>query len=523
MNAVALFFASGPPAIFEARDSVCYHLGMLFNSAVFLFAFLPVTLAAYYIVLRYAGRQAAQVCLLAASLFFYGWWNPVYLALLVPLAAFNYVIGGRLLDKKERPLLVLGIAVNLLVLGYYKYAAFFVTNLNELAGLSLPVARVILPLGISFFTFQKIAFLVDCWRGEVGRERSWVSFGLFVAFFPQLIAGPIVHHREMMPQFDKAKRFSAQALATGLCLLVIGLFKKTVIADGLDAYATPLFEIAKARPLQAVEAWTAMLTYTFQIYFDFSGYSDMALGLGKMFGVRLPVNFFSPYKARSIVDFWRRWHMTLSRFLRDYLYIPLGGNRKGKGRRYVNLLLTMLLGGLWHGAAWTFVIWGAMHGVYLVIAHAWHRFGFALNAWAGRVLTFMAVAVAWVFFRADSVQTATSILSALADFGDGFAVTGSRNPLRPLFGAAMANRLPLVILGCFILCWLCPNSVEIMRRGKPAISGMRGFFPLPRGRARDALAFRPGLAWGAAFGIALSACIIKVLYEPSQVFLYFQF
>jgi D-alanyl-lipoteichoic acid acyltransferase DltB (MBOAT superfamily) len=502
---------------------------MLFNSGIFLFAFLPVTLAVYYIVLARAGKLASQLWLFAASLFFYGWWNPVYLSLILISMAFNYAVGQRLMEKREKPLLALGVAANLAVLGYYKYTMFFLANLNGIAGTSFVIPHIILPLGISFFTFQKVAFLVDCYRREVPKEQNWINFGLFISFFPQLIAGPIVHHKEMMPQFHRPKGFSAENLAIGLCLLVIGLFKKTIIADGLDAYATPLFELAKTRPLHIVEAWAAMLTYTFQIYFDFSGYSDMALGLGKMFGVRLPVNFFSPYKSENIISFWRRWHMTLSRFLRDYLYIPLGGNRKGPFRRHLNLVATMLLGGFWHGAQWTFLVWGGLHGLYLVINHAWQRQGMTLNLWLSRVITFMAVAVAWVFFRADSLTTAWSVVTSLVHVQDfaGLplhkALVGPKAPLRKLLGAAMANRLIIVLAFCFVISWLMPNSVEIMRRGKPAISGLRGFFPLPRGRTADILAWRPNMTWGIVFGAALTLCVLKVLYEPSQVFLYFQF
>jgi alginate O-acetyltransferase complex protein AlgI len=492
---------------------------MLFNSAIFLFAFLPVTLAGYFAALRFAGRRPAQLWLFAASLFFYGWWNPVYLPLIVASMMFNYGLGLMLLRRRDKKILAAGIAANLMLLGYFKYTGFL------LGQFGVTGVDIILPLGISFFTFQKIAFLVDCHRREVPKQQNWINFGLFVTFFPQLIAGPIVHHREMMPQMDKPKGFSAENMAVGLCLLAIGLFKKTIIADGLDAYATPLFTQAETQPLHMVAAWVAMLSYTFQIYFDFSGYSDMALGIARMFGVRLPVNFFSPYKSASIVDFWRRWHMTLSRFLRDYLYIPLGGNRKGAVRRHVNLFLTMLLGGLWHGANWTFVIWGAMHGVFLIINHAWRGVGIAMPAWIARSMTFLCVALAWVFFRAADAGTALSMIASLVhvtDLASG-GLFGKTSPLRALFGAAEANRALILIVLCVLVTQIMPNSIEIMRRGKPAIGGVRGFFPLPRSRTSDMLAWQPRLRWGIACGIVLALCIAKVLYEPSNVFLYFQF
>jgi alginate O-acetyltransferase complex protein AlgI len=502
---------------------------MLFNSGLFLFAFLPVTLIVYYAVLRHAGKRASQLWLFSASLFFYAWWNPAYLILILASMAFNYIVGKRLLKKREKPLLVLGLAANLLVLIYYKYAGFLIANLDA-AGADFAIPHIILPLGISFFTFQKIAFLVDCYRRDVPAAQNWINFGLFISFFPQLVAGPIVHHKEMMPQFDRPKPFSPETFAVGLCLLIIGLSKKTLIADNLDVYVTPLFEAAKTRPLHILEAWAAMLAYTFQIYFDFSGYSDMALGLGKMFGVRLPVNFYSPYKAKNIIDFWRRWHMTLSRFLRDYLYIPLGGNRHGARRRYINLMITMLLGGLWHGAQWTFVVWGGLHGTYLALNHLYQslppprKSAFAGIAW-GRPLTFFAVAIAWVFFRSDSIATAGSLLTSLTHLGDfaSYHPFSGHGPLRAMFGAAPANRLVPFLLGCYLVCRFAPNSIEIMRRGKPAIGGIRAFFPLPRSRTNDALAWRPTLGWGLALGVVLSICIVKTLYEPSQVFLYFQF
>jgi D-alanyl-lipoteichoic acid acyltransferase DltB (MBOAT superfamily) len=358
-------------------------------------------------------------------------------------------------------------------------------------------------------------------------NQSLINFGLFISFFPQLIAGPIVHHKEMMPQFSKPAPFSAYGFGAGLSLLAIGLFKKVMIADSLDAYATPLFVAAATRDLHIVEAWLAALSYTFQIYFDFSGYSDMALGLGKMFGVRLPVNFFSPYKSDNIIDFWRRWHMTLSRFLRDYLYIPLGGNRKGRARRYTNLFITMLLGGFWHGANWTFLVWGALHGTYLVINHLWQEKGFIkIPRPAARLLTFLAVMVAWIFFRAPDMKTAVNVIEAWVNVKSLTvplfdALWTPRSPLRADFPIQMANLAIALVAGCFILCWLFPNSVEIMRKSRPCIAGVRG---MKLGRSMAAkIIWQPNLLWGAVIGLVLSLALLRVIYEPSQVFLYFQF
>ena len=442
---------------------------------------------------------------------------------------FNYYLGRYLYMKPDRKTLFVGIAANLSLLVYYKYTGFLVTAANQLTGSDLIVPHILLPLGISFFTFQKIAFLVDCHRRLASPNQSLINFGLFISFFPQLIAGPIVHHKEMMPQFAAPKPFSPYNFAVGLCLLGIGLFKKVLIADTLDEYVAPLFKAAETRNLHIVEAWVAALAYTFQIYFDFSGYSDMALGIGKMFNVRLPVNFFSPYKSANIVDFWRRWHMTLSRFLRDYLYIPLGGNKKGKARRYVNLMVTMLLGGFWHGANWTFLVWGGLHGIFLGINHWWQQAGlFKIPPYAGRVITFLCVMFAWIFFRAPDMATACSIIGSLFDGssmkGKGIfdALLSRSSPLRATFAAHDAVFSCVIIPLSFIICWALPNSIEIMRKGRPCIGGVRGM-GLAQSRLGRLLVWRTGILPGLAAGAGLSICIAKVLYEPSQIFLYFQF
>jgi D-alanyl-lipoteichoic acid acyltransferase DltB (MBOAT superfamily) len=347
---------------------------MLFNSYEFILVFLPLTAAAFFLTARLLGKEAALGVLVAASLVYYGWWRWSYLPLLVASIVANFVVGRFLEpgdDDRSRPyrktVMVVGIACNLGLLGYFKYANFFIDNLAELTGAAPRNFEIILPLAISFFTFQQVAYLVDAHRGET-KEHSFLHYCLFVTFFPQLIAGPIVHHKEMLPQFSRDETYSVRAemVAVGLSVFVIGLFKKVVLADSLASYASPLFAFADSGGAPSfLHAWGGALAYTFQLYFDFSGYSDMAMGIAFMFGIRLPLNFDSPYKASNIIDFWRRWHISLSRFLRDYLYFPLGGNRRGKGRRYANLLITMLLGGLWHGAGWTFVIWGVNAGVNL--------------------------------------------------------------------------------------------------------------------------------------------------------------
>jgi alginate O-acetyltransferase complex protein AlgI len=407
---------------------------MLFNSYGYIFAYLPATLLVYFLL----GKQStklASIWLTAASLFFYAWWNPKYIILLVLSIIFNYVIGMQLSRSYESSLrsrmsrvLVVGVSVNLLLLGYYKYMNFFIANVSEVLGTNFNMEEIILPIGISFFTFTQIAFLVDASRG-LAKEYDFVHYCLFVTYFPHLIAGPVLHHKEMMPQFSSSNtyRFEYDNMAIGISLFFFGLFKKTVLADNVSGYATPVFEAAaRGEDVATFEAWGGALSYTLQLYFDFSGYTDMAIGSSRMFGVKLPINFYSPYKATNIIDFWKRWHISLSRFLRDYLYIPLGGNRRGEFRRYINLFITMLLGGIWHGANWTFMIWGGLHGFYLIINHFWQ----SCRKWLGfdstktsviyrltcHSITFIAVVSAWVFFRSSSLQTATIIIKGMMGF-----------------------------------------------------------------------------------------------------------
>lgn len=430
---------------------------MLFNSYPFIFLFLPVVLAGYF----WLGRSsdlAPVVWLALASFLFYAVGNWQFVALLAASIAFNYFV-GHLLIARALParwrlgVLTLGVAGDLLLLGIFKYAGFLVANVNALFATQF-VVNILLPVGISFYTFTQIAFLVDAYRGNVARY-ALSHYALFVTYFPHLIAGPILHHKDMIPQFERkeSRQPNPHLILCGLIIFAIGLFKKTCLADGIQPLVVQAF--GPTEPTFA-QAWIGALAYTFQLYFDFSGYSDMAIGISLMFGIFLPLNFNSPYKATSIVDFWRRWHMTLSQFLRDYLYIPLGGNRRGPALRYVNLMVTMLLGGLWHGAAWTFVVWGALHGAYLCINHAWNRFGPAIAPRFQRaadtvslILTFLAVVVAWVFFRADDLSSALSVLARMAD-PDGVS-----------FGRAEIA-YTLFILGYAALAWFAPNTQEIM-------------------------------------------------------------
>jgi alginate O-acetyltransferase complex protein AlgI len=400
---------------------------MLFHTYLFIFAFLPAALLAFFLAAKINKRLPVFV-LIAASLVFYAYWMPAVTLLLIGSIVFNYLAGLYLQGAQPKHLrrigLIAAIAIDLGLLAYFKYANFFMGTVHALTGLGPGPLDILLPIGISFYTFTQIAYLVDSYKGEV-KERSFSSYVLFVTFFPHLIAGPVLHHKEMMPQFsDPATyRFNWLKITLGALLFAIGLWKKVVFADTMAPWANEAFGAVDGGAVaEGWTAWGGALAYTLQIYFDFSGYSDMAVGLALMFGVTLPINFDSPYRSLSIVEFWRRWHMTLSRFLRDYLYIPLGGNRHGDVSRYRNLFLTMLLGGLWHGASWLFVVWGALHGVYLIIAHLWSQAGLKLERifgktaapYAGWALTMLAVIVAWVFFRATTIEGAGSMLAGMA-------------------------------------------------------------------------------------------------------------
>jgi len=387
---------------------------MLFSSSIFILVFLPVTLGLYYAVAR---RRALRIGLLiAASLVYYGYWDVRFVPLLVGLALANWLLARLFAAGHGRFWLDLGIVLNLGALGFFKYANFFLANLFALTGRVPPSLDIILPLGISFFVFQKISYLVDHRRGD-RHIYPLADYCLFVFFFPQLIAGPIVRHNEIIPQFDAPPRRPEtwENLGRGAMLFILGLMKKVALADTLAPNVNLLFAKAAAgTALNFAEGWAAAVGFALQIYFDFSGYSDMAIGLALMFGFRLPFNFDAPYRAASIREFWRGWHITLSRILRDYLYIPLGGNRRGGLRQAVNVILTMLLGGLWHGASWTFVAWGGLHGVALAVNGAWTRRRLHLPWLAGWTLTMLFVLMGWVLFRAADFATAGHILQAMA-------------------------------------------------------------------------------------------------------------
>ncbi len=411
---------------------------MLFNSQTFVCFFLPAVVAGYYALAP--RRSARHAFLVLASLVFYGWWDWRFVPLLVGLTLANWGIAKAFEATRVRSLPVLGVAMNLAVLGLFKYADFLRGTWYGLTDQSWSAWHLILPLGISFFVFQKISYLIDLRRGTAHAYRL-LDFSLFVMFFPQLIAGPIVRHNEIIPQFaeDPRRPEMWENLGRGFALFIIGLVKKVAFADTLAMVADPLFHQAAGGTLNAAQAWVGCAAYTLQIYFDFSGYSDMAIGIARMLGLRLPFNFDAPYRAVSVRDFWRRWHMTLSRFLRDYLYIPLGGNRRGVMRVMINLMVTMLLAGLWHGAAWTFVVWGGLHGLGLVVNHVWQRTGVRLPRLLAWLLTLLFVMAGWVLFRADSFVLAGRMLgSMLGLHGLGHLVLDREYVVALVAGAAVA-------------------------------------------------------------------------------------
>ncbi len=458
-----------------------------------------------------------------ASLVFYGSWNPWFLPVLLISIVLNYG-AGRLISRMGKPgcfkrKLVLGVAIaaNLLALGYYKYAGFFVHTIDQVMGLGWTLSGIVLPLGISFFTFTQIAYLVDTAIGK-STEENFFRYLLFVSYFPHLIAGPVIHHKDVMPQFanPNAFKFKRENFAVGAGIFIIGLFKKCFFADNVAVYVTPVFDGAgqmSGQALHPLDAWSGVIAYTLQIYYDFSGYSDMAIGLSLMLNVRLPLNFNSPYQARSIIDFWKRWHISLSNFLRDYLYISLGGNRRGAFRRYTNLLITMLIGGFWHGAGWTFIIWGGLHGTYLVINHAWRAMRMRMTltvttfeqifAWG---LTMLAVIVAWTFFRAHTLSEAITLLQSMFFVHDQAGLD--------LFTAPERMQVWLWIIPLSIIAFVAPNSQAVIERffaGRtPYITTVEG--GVWRGPTK---AFSIGL--GILFGLALMN-----LLKPAE-FLYFNF
>ncbi len=510
---------------------------MLFHAAEFLFLFLPITLVGFFAFGRMHNKLWPIAWLVGASLFFYAWWNVALLPLLVGSITLNYLIGTALIRQPRRWLLIAGVGFNLAAIGFFKYAGFFVEVFNVLSAASLPVPQILLPLAISFYTFQQIAYLVDCHDGRI-KQPDFLRYCLFIVFFPQLIAGPIVHFREIMPQIDRPATFliDKRKFALGFTVFAIGLFKKIVLADTLAPIAQPAFDLAAQGLVPGFAfAWQAVIAFALQLYFDFSGYSDMAVGLALMFGILLPFNFASPYKAANIIEFWARWHITLTRFLTAYVYNPittaLMRRRMRAGRPIYNrakpsvvpfavllaapTLITMGLAGLWHGAGWQFIAFGLIHGALLVLNHAWHatppgrarpgRIVRAILLPVQVVATFLMVAVSLVFFKAVSLEQALLIVAALAGAGDA--------------GPRLYYAETLIVLTGLAVVWGLPNTQQWVglaeRSSRQAVTGARAWL--------EQLGWSPRPVHGFVVGAVLSIALLRNFGAAPAEFLYFAF
>ncbi len=445
---------------------------MIFTSQIFLFWFLPTVLALYYL----APRKTKSLMLVLASYVFYGWWRMDFVLLMVFSTIVDFICGGQIfklgeqldadlpsdkaqrLRRKRKLFLLASVSINLGLLGYFKYMNFGVDSLNAILGSfgyeGVTWTEVILPVGISFYTFQTMSYSIDVYRKEAPPVRTLADFACYVALFPQLVAGPIVRYQTVADQLRNRTHTLAK-FTNGALLFQMGFIKKMLLADSVAVIADGAFGLSAPTTL---ESWLGVYAYSMQIYFDFSGYSDMAIGLGLMFGFQFPINFDSPYKSRSITEFWRRWHISLSTWLRDYLYIPLGGNQKGPRRTYINLVLTMLLGGLWHGAAWTFIAWGAYQGAWLAFERLLGKTTLyaRLPGFFQLLLTFIIVLGGWVFFRATNFEQALSILKTMACLGIGNSWTLENMEV---------GRFEITgLIACAILVWTRKNSFQILQK-----------------------------------------------------------
>ncbi|WP_321491577.1 MBOAT family O-acyltransferase [uncultured Desulfobacter sp.] len=519
---------------------------MLFNSYIFIFIFFPAVLIVFQILSLWAPHRFVIGWLVGSSLFFYGWWNPNYLLLILTSVIFNFTLGGFLAKKRIKVYLIWGMIVNIGSLIYFKYYGFLISNVNFLSGLNITPPDIVLPLAISFFTFQQVAYLVDAYQG-ITRQYGFVYYCLFVTFFPQLIAGPIVQYNKMLPQFIdyKVVRLKVRNLSVGISVFMVGLFKKTVFADHLAFYANPVFTAAdKGISLSFFDSWVGAVAYTLQLYFDFSGYSDMAIGLSQAFGITLPINFYSPYKASSIIEFWRRWHITLSDFLKDRIYIPLGGNRRGLVMQHVNILITMLIGGIWHGSGWTFLLWGGVHGLFLSINHLWRyifvaRFG---NIVAGSRLyyrgsqwiTFTLVIVAWVLFRAQTITGIKSMYAGMLGLNGISLPVGAESCLsfikgiNPGLGISFSGMFRFIctpheamvlIFIALIVVWFCPNSIELFKTHPLALD--QDQFLSSQEFCIQRIAWQPTVIYSLVLSFVAAVAIMFIQQESD--FLYFQF
>ena len=494
---------------------------MLFNQFYFIFLFLPITVFGLLVLRTVLGqsRSLSILWLVIMSFAFYAYWSISYVWVLFASIAFNYVAGTVIHRWRSIWVLSIAICANLGLLGYFKYAGFLAQIIENASGHLPWTATVILPLGISFFTFQQIAYLVDTYRNEA-KDHGVLEYVLFIAFFPQLIAGPIVHQSEILPQLRRrwAGGLSSRNFAIGGTIFIIGFFKKAVMGDTFGNYADPIFAAATAgTQLSAQEAWTGMLAFTFQIYFDFSGYSDMAIGLARMFNIRLPENFRSPYKSTSIIEFWRTWHMTLSRFLRDYIYFPLGGNKKGRPRRYANLLIVMIVGGLWHGAGWLFVLWGAVHGLALCINHFWRYVNKQVSPHSTVIklphslswgLTFAVVSLSWVLFRSETPEAAMIVFTGLVNISPTEITTTVDGLIIGLIAVA------------FVWVTVLPSSQQFMRPYRPVLTPADD--PLHPSSKRIVWSPTPVYAMSVGVLFFVAAFVYGSAHAPMD-FIYFEF
>lgn len=485
---------------------------MLFNSYTFIFVFLPIVLGMFFACCYFQLRKAAQLSLFVSSLAFYACWDLRFLPLLCGSIAFNYFFGHLIYKTpdlvRRKIYLIASIILNLVVLFYFKYFNFFIDNANYFLSLELNLFEIILPLGISFFTFTQIAYLVDVYQVKA-IPGSWDSYGLFVSVFPHLIAGPVLHHKAMITQFDDSMNYqwSSHNFAQGTFLFVIGLAKKVLIADHIASFVGPVFDQSQAQ-IPFIQAWVGSLAYCLQLYFDFSGYSDMAMGLGLYFNLKLPINFHSPYQATSMIDFWHRWHISLSNFLKNYLYIPLGGSKYGERRKMLNLFITMFLGGIWHGANWTSVIWGICQGIFLIINHLWRKMNIMIPTFFSRCLTLFCFIVSLAIFRSPSLNVAENILKGLFGFNGLILPESYETKLSILKNCGIHFKtLPLsnfrlidlmVMLSLFLVTLFLPNSIYWKER----------FLKQP-------------LLWGSVSSLVFVVCIMNL--EAVAEFLYYQF
>ncbi|PLY13699.1 MAG: membrane-bound O-acyltransferase family protein [Sulfurimonas sp.] len=430
---------------------------MLFNSYEFIFLFLPILFFGYFFLTSKRLIIASKVWLVLGSLFFYSWWNPIYLPLILGSMTFNYLVGKSLGHKVTKPMLILGIVGNVALLGYFKYADFFIENYNWVLGADANLLHLALPLAISYFTFQQIAFLVDSYRGET-KEYNFLNYSMFITFFPQLLMGPIMHHKEIIPQFQERWKLVIrwENVSLGLFIFAIGLAKKTLLGDPLTDYAQNAFD--HAQDLSMIEAWYAAVSYVLSYYFDLSGYADMAIGIGKMFNINIPLNFNSPYKARNFAEYWQRWHMTLSRFLSDYVYKSLGGNKRVAWVMYLNIMITFFVSGFWHVAGWTFVVWGLLNGIFVVMAHMMRKAKFEMNFYIAWGLMFLGVIITRVLFVSDNFSDAWYVTYTMFD------ISNLRFTHMPY--ADKWFQTPYIIVG-LILALFFKNSIEISKDFKP--------------------------------------------------------